>query len=83
MHQVLQVPHEQFPVRLFALLECPDLAASMAHTPPCMIDVWTQKILRLHPGFVGDEFTNSHCWRHCSGLMPVASRLGTRPSAGS
>ena len=46
MHQVLQVPHEQFLVRLFALLERPDLAASMAHTPPCVMDVWTQEMLR-------------------------------------
>ena len=29
------------------------------------------------------SWANSHCWRHCSGLMSVASRLGTRPSAGS
>ena len=31
------------------------LQVSMAHTPPCMMDVWTQEMLRLHPGFVGDE----------------------------
>ena len=30
MHQLLHMLHEQFPVRRFALLERPDLAASMA-----------------------------------------------------
>ena len=53
---MLHVPHEQFLVRLFSLLERPDLAASVARTPPRKMDVWSQEMLRLHPGFVGDEF---------------------------
>ena len=85
MDQVLQVPHEQSLVWLFALLERPDLAASMAHTPPWMMDLWTQEMLRLHPGFVGDEFMGkltllaTLLWTES-----VASKLGTatirRPS---
>ena len=33
-----------------------DLVASMAQTPPCMMDSWIQEMLRLHTVFVGDEF---------------------------
>ena len=33
-----------------------DLVASMAQTPPCMMDSWIQEMLRSHAVFVGDEF---------------------------
>ena len=76
--------HEQFLLRLFALLERPD-AASIAHTPPCMMDVSGRRrcCVYTQASWATSSRANSHCWRHCSGLVSVASRLGTRPSAGS
>lgn len=55
-YQLLQTPHKQFPVRLFLLLEQPELADEMARAPQCLLDPWTANMRKLHPTFSGDEF---------------------------
>ena len=54
VHQLLVSKHKSFPVRLFALLDSPHLAAEMAATSACMFDAWTQSMLDAHPTLTGE-----------------------------
>lgn len=52
--ELLEVPHDQFPVRLFRLLAEPSAAAELAEVPDCLLDPCSADFKRLHPGFSGD-----------------------------
>lgn len=54
--QLLAWNHERFPIRLFALLEEPDLAPELAETPECLLDEWSAALRKHHPDFSGDLF---------------------------
>lgn len=54
--QLMALPHESFPIRLFKLLESPDLAPSMAATPACLLGPWATDMKRQHPDFEGEIF---------------------------
>lgn len=56
VHQLLEVPHTTFPVRMFALLEEPSLAADFVKIPNCMLDAWPRGMRALHPGLDDDVF---------------------------
>lgn len=55
-YQLLLVPHESFPVRMFALLEKADLASEMSAVPDCMLDAWSRHMRAQHPGLQDDLF---------------------------
>lgn len=54
--QLLQQPHKQFPIRLFALLRRPELAEEMASEPACLLDPWSLEMRRRHPTLSGEVF---------------------------
>ena len=60
-----------------------DLVASMAQTPPCMMNYFIQEMLRLHAVFVGEFMGKLALPATVLWTVSVASRLGTRLSAGS
>lgn len=53
--ELLVVPVGQFPLCLFQVLADPTLAATFARAPACLLDAWSQEVLRRYPGFEGDE----------------------------
>lgn len=55
VRQLLDFPHKSFPVRLFTLLADPTEAAKLAAAPECMLDPWSLRMKKMHPGFEGPE----------------------------
>lgn len=54
--QLLAWPNERFPIRMFALLEQPDLAESMRAAPDCLLDAWSAQLRRDDPSLCGATF---------------------------
>ena len=54
--QLLVHHHQQYPWRLFLLLDSPQLAPDLVAEPACRKDAWTQRLQRLYPEFQGEEF---------------------------
>lgn len=54
--QLITAAHQQFPIRMFALLQHPDLAPTMVKTPPCLLDAWSAEMLRRHPTLDDEDF---------------------------
>ena len=48
VYELLGRAHSQFPVKLFALLECPAMATEMNQIPMCLKDPWSQKIQQCY-----------------------------------
>lgn len=54
--QLMCVPHERFPTRMFALLQQPELANVFATTKSCLLDPWSRGLLHRHPTLSGSSF---------------------------
>ena len=69
MHEILEVPHKKFPVRLFALLEDQSLAAEFSKVPDCLLDPTSKALRDAHPDLSGEEFM--HKLALLAMLLPV------------
>lgn len=72
IHELLEVPHQAFPTRMFLLLAQPELARSFVEVPECLLDSWSCKLRSLYPSLAGDEFRHTLllcvllCWNDIS-----------------
>eukprot|EP00971_Amphidinium_carterae_P144135 2856253-Amphidinium_carterae.3 len=48
--QFYALPHKQYPVRLYKLLEDPSLAHVLSSDPPCLKDAFTLQLEAAYPG---------------------------------
>ena len=55
VHQTVRHPHQQYPVRLYRLLNQPSEAAAIAAEPICRKDPWTLQVQARHPTLEGGE----------------------------
>lgn len=56
--ELLDHPHKLYPIKMFRLLRRPDLAATLAAEPECLLDAWSLDMKRRHPTLSGPEFTH-------------------------
>ena len=80
IHVGLSVVHQGYPLTLFKLLREPHLASAMyeaAQGQQCMLDDWSQEMVRLYPGFEQPEFfqvLEAHAHLLCSSTVQVEAR---------
>lgn len=55
-HQLLVVPHQSFPIKMFVLLKRPELAPDLASVPECLLDPWSLDMRRRHPDLSDSTF---------------------------
>lgn len=56
VHKLLVAPRTSFPVRLFLLLQHPEMAEEFAKVPDCMLDAWSLRMRQEHPTLSDDTF---------------------------
>lgn len=55
VHELIAVPHAQFPFKIFRLLVEPDLAPELCRAPPCLLDEWSAEMKAKHPSLSGPD----------------------------
>lgn len=56
IHELLAVPHQRFPFKVFRLLQEPELAPELSGAPACTLDEWSLDLRAAYPSLSGQDF---------------------------